>query len=541
MKRRVCFWLIIPAAVVLFAWRALYFPYRPARLYRVIPPSATFITEHEALADNWRTCAQNPVVLGSTHALGVATEDIDEILRSPATDRILRRFASRRTIAAYTPGLAQPGRPAWVLASWAGVQGQFLRWGFYSSVMSDFSRVDIDRGRRCWSLAMEEDAPFSHLSLAVVEGVLLCCLSDDPTGVRFLIERIERGAPLARSLQAAGAAVPAPFPPELIHRGWIVWHRGMGYGPSRAFRYGFTALTERGTAGWIRGDFAVKGATASSAPSLSATDTVERVQGLSTFLGDAPASLAVVPFAGLAPYLAGDSPRPGLGVVGWLVNDAADPDGLAFACLCRTEYQGRILGISAPTALVGIEIREPEGMLELASSALDSLNARYGFGLIPETVSVHDTPVVVLAPVSSGRFGTLGPGERPALTLVDNWLVLCSNLDALGALLRQRKFGTGDHGRLINLLADSDGSAYAWLDLEASSEVFRRVLALYDLLGYARGAGGASGPGREMMDVLKNWIENAGDMSTLTLQWGVVGGEPVIHFRLGESSAGETS
>ena len=207
---------------VLSVWWMLYFPYRPGVLYRAIPANAVVVTEHDRLAGRWPQMARHPVSLSLLDAFGVDREDVEAFAEDPNVVRLVDRFASRRTVTGYVRSLGGSGRPAWILASWGGVNAQLLKWGLLSGALEDFQRIKIGI-RPAWILDLDPDdwGKDTRLSVSLIEGMLVACLGSDPLGVRHVIDRIERHAPLVPELESKLAGTNSgPTLEPTLDRAW---------------------------------------------------------------------------------------------------------------------------------------------------------------------------------------------------------------------------------------------------------------------------------------------------------------------------------
>ncbi|MFC1451849.1 hypothetical protein ACFLSJ_00725 [Verrucomicrobiota bacterium] len=526
-------WGLVVLSAALFAWRSLHFSYDPARLYRAVPMNATFIAEQDRLADEWPVFVRSSALGAVLKALDADGPDVRGALCGKDAQGFVRRFASRKTVVAFVPNLGQWGAPAWVLASWAGAQAQFLRWGLYSQAMTGFDKRAMSQGRSCWSRALHGYGYGTNacLSVAVVEGVLLACLSSDRTAVSHLVDRIERGNPIAPPLQdrlaseeGAGAGV--------THRGWVIRYVFNGEGLRHSQTgYALTELGETRCEGWVRWETGQDG----TGPAEESVAGVHPPR----LPSDAPAALLVAPLAQLLRWIGDADPPPVVTGIGEALEAAAPPDGMAFACLCTSEYSGRIFGIRAPTFLVGVQIRDPNDLQELVASAMDRINADHKWCLIPRTATVGDKTVLTLDSVGEESHLRLNADERPALFVEGGWLMFASNTASLPRLLPLG--GNAGWPRSpqpwLAELARRDAAAFAWLDLRTSGSVLGTSLALYDLTRYMQGARDGVSPGRRNMELLKQWIEAAGHMGTLALWLGRLGEHSEVAFSVGSAPA----
>ena len=201
--RTLAFIFVLLLFVAFSVWRVLWSPYQVEALYAAVPAHAIFVSEHARLAERWPVWSQHPLVRSIVTGLGVEARDAERVARAPGTQALLNRLAPLNTVVAYVPSLGRRGEPAWVLATWVGMQGQLMRWGFYNKLLANFEQRTFSGGRQGW---VQEHLPGSRsdqkLSLAVVQGVLIACVSAEPEAVALLMRRVEDRAAYPEMLRA---------------------------------------------------------------------------------------------------------------------------------------------------------------------------------------------------------------------------------------------------------------------------------------------------------------------------------------------------
>jgi hypothetical protein len=496
------FWILFCLFIVLGVWWTVYFRYDPERLYRAMPPNAVFVSEHENLADRWDVMKHNELVTAVARLAGVEQEEIDEVANDPVISDWIGRLASKKTVVAYVPALGRSGEPAWVLASWVGSYGQFLRWTALSSLVpdSDFETIRFDGGRKAWVLEEDPESQ-SRLSLAIADGVLLACISPDAEGVCRLVEQMESCSSWVPSFGKGRTEGPAGEEDgRFAEKGWYRW--SVGERRARNFyelEYRMRLDGPGGSSGIIASDIVL--------PAASTLAESVDPQDLKNLLGEAPIAFCMLPFEYVDMlWSGGKAPQYARVIQKGLESVAASRQ--VFVCMLGNEYSGRMFGLRVPAFAAGIKVEDEDKSLDMVVGLLDKLNAGYGWGLIPQRVE-SGGHMVVLDSAKAEIRNRLGQHERPALAVVKGWLVLCSNMEAL-AKLRERSDGkdAADGAWLAGLTGKetADVSACAWVDLEVSGQAIKGALAVYSVLLKVSDSRGSSET-RRLLGEIMAWID----------------------------------
>ena len=506
--RRALFWIILALFIGLSVWWTLYLPFDRESVYDAIPSNAVFIGEHEKVAERWEAIAKNPLTLCMLRSCGMGVEEVKKAVADPEVARSIRRYAARDTLIAYVPSLGQSGRPAWILASWTGSQGQILRLILTCGVLSDFRRLQTESGGQVWYTSMTKDRDGLKLSIVVVQGVLVGCLSQDPSAARYVADRIERHAPVIAELKQRLDSVETDNAPSgILDRGWLDWSWASGRPGAGKVQYALVSYGEHGSAGWIRGTVPLP-----QGPPLR--DTVD-VSELELLLGNTPDALFVIPRYYIEPFLSATNGAPALAIAERFLKDSATENGSVFISLSGGAYSGRVLGLRVPTVLTGVKGKNADTILDRVADSMDQVNRRYRLGLVPSRTVVQGRPAMTLGLSRNDLFARLRPEERPAFVLATNWLVLGSNVEMLGKIVG----GRSDVGRARwseGLGRASDATAYAWIDLETVHQAVKNALAVYTLWLLAR-SGEARIEGRDQLNNLSGWIDALRSLKTCRL------------------------
>ncbi|NQT93502.1 MAG: hypothetical protein HQ559_12145 [Lentisphaerae bacterium] len=532
------FWGILALFVCLAVWWSFYFPYAPDRLYRVVPAEATYISEHQGLAGRWDVFCRNPLSRSVLVAMGMTEAEAEALAEDPDAQALVKRFARKNTVVAYSPSLAGTGRPAWVVASWLGSYGQFLRWGSFAGLLDGamLSKTKLGGGRDAWLLTPSDPESTQRLSLAVVEGVLVGCYSPDPLGVRYLVSRMERGAAIVPELRERLAAPPDRTTPD---RGWVTAAADRHDAPLK-LHYGMSRLAAETSEGWMRGDLPDVlrpraeddgGFPSPETPSDSDLGAIEEL------FGDELDSLVLMTRS-YADSVVSRQGSVSVQILWKALAPHADPDGQTAVGVLGGEFSGRMLGLKVPAVIWMQKVKDAEQTMAAMTGALDEINARHGWSLLPRREQIGTDEVVVVDTSRSGMLASIGPRERPAFTVRSGWFVFSSNLDTLARLIDRAALSGqapagGVRSRWREEMAGKKSLGSAWIDLESGRIAFRNAAAVYTLALVTSNVSGGREVRREL-DRLKYWVDAAGTMKTCTLWLTPRESEFEVKFKVGE-------
>jgi hypothetical protein len=544
--RRTFFWLILIAFVGLSIWQVFRFPYEPERLYSAIPSNALFVSEHDKLSERWQGIAKNPLMLNVLGACGVKTNDICKIVEDRVTNDLIGRFASRKTLIAYVPSFGESREPAWVMASWAGGNGQLLRWGLLSSLMCDFETVQMRGGQKIWTLKTSEQDDGERLSLAVYEGMLLGCLSRDRLGVqhlveeaqgfsagwrevtfRYLVDRSRNGRQNQGAIQRMIESAPEKDCPD---KGWLLGLDSRNLIGKPILRLGVASFEGNSVAGWLRGSSAAPGCTNKPLDTANAKE-------LRQMLGDSPSAFVLVPSDNVETVV---SSGPGyLKTIVRTLRTGMVEGSPFFTALLNPEYSGRILGVKVPTIVIGAQMKEGDKALDLVVATLDKLNSRYGWALIPNRTEVDGHPLIVVESTRWSIYDSMKSEERVAFAVNDGWLIFSSNMASLKKLIQTQvahRTNNTAGATWANGMASKPASAYGWVDLAATSKAAKDVIAVATLVTLVSGRGSENErtEQRKALDTAKTIADAMGSLKTGSFWVNTARGETEISFKLGD-------
>jgi len=545
MAKRILFWFLVVLFVSSIGWWVFYFPYSAEKLYRAIPQNATFISEHGRLAERWKTIAGNPLTLSLLATVGFQYEDTAKTVADPDVRAMVEKLAGKNVVIAYVPSLRGSGRPAWVLSSWVGGNGQVFRWST-AGIMAgiNLKEVRLNTGRSIWTLVEKENPSDPDVSIAIVEGVLLMCLSSDPTDVKCLVDRIEYGAPLQPDLQDRFIAGRNGGDEQVMDRGWIRWKEPKGDDYLvRRLKYVLTAHDARHSEGWVSGDADLL--LPSPKGGQSVTNVTEKgagfslkdstgIENLKDVPGVSPDAFLVAPFALFEPLLMDkESPR-GVRIVTRALKSQADTNTAFFLSMFGGERSGRILGLKVPTFLVGVHVADEGRSMGKVSETVDILNASYKLSVIPRREDVAGRAVIVVESTrQQGVFDSIAPTDKPAVTCKGRWLTISSSFETLTNVVcrqAQDESANGQWARGIRSVKDCAG--YMWVDFERSSEAIKHAIAAYSLVLMAQNSGESSET-RKQLAVLDTWVRGLKPVKTAEFKLTFSGDQFRVGFSLG--------
>lgn len=516
--KRIVFWLILIAFAFLTIWWIFYFPFSREKLYRAIPANAMFVSEHINVAERWKSIAQNPLTLCVLSTAGFKQKNLNEAVMDPSLVSMLESFASRNTVIAYVPALGNGGEPAWVLSSWVGGSGQIFKW--YTSGMlakANLRKVRLEGGRQIWRILKKDQPSDPDLSLAMVEGVILACISTDPSGVRFMIERIERGAALSADLRAqmdAGASAIATN--GIMDRGYLQF-RNKNSDDSKVWKmaYEFSEFSQNTLKGNITGDMdflldrmasfntqvssnkGVAGYNLNNAPAL---------QDLPALFGREPDLFAIVPFSIMEPLLTGRYVSRAVRIISRTVKQQSSPDSAIFLSMFSGDLSGRILGIKVPALVTGVTVDDNCNYAARISETVDVLNALYKTSLIPRKDEIEGRVVIAIDSTrQQGVYDSIAPTDKPAITLKDHWLMMSSSLGTLSnvvcasSTVKDEQSWVKGTGNLTNC------AGYAWINLESTGNAIKNAIAAYSLVLIAQNSPNTAEI-RKTLALVQTWL-----------------------------------
>ena len=530
--KRLFFWLILLTFSWFTIWWIFYFPFSREKLYRAIPQNALFVSEHADLAARWKSIARNPLTLCVLATAGFKQKNLGEAVIEPDLTMMLDKFASKTTVIAYVPALGDNGEPAWVLSSWVGGSGQFFKW-YTSGILANanLKKVRMEGGRQIWRIIKKEHPTDPELSLAMVEGVLLACLSNDPSGVRHMIERIERGVSLAPALKEQINACPSDGTTNgIMDHGYFRFrNEDSGDIKMRKVTYEFTGFGLNTLKGRIKGDADLLWErmpelnTSISSDRGSLTYNLKKTTGLHdlpVILGRKPDMFVVMPFSMMEPFLTGRYVSRAVRIISRAVKLHSIPDSAMFISMYSGDLSGRILGVKVPSLVSGIPVNDDCNFVARISETVDVLNSLYKSSLIPRREEIAGRVVVAIDSTrQQGVYDSIAPTDKPAITEKNHWLMMSSSLGTLSNVVCSSSQGTVSSEQLWARGLDNitNCAGYAWIDLESTGDALRNAIAAYSLVLIAQNTPNAAET-RKKMAGFQAWLNVIKPLKTCELK-----------------------
>jgi len=404
--------------------------------------------------------------------------------------------------------------------------------------MPDSTKIDIGGGRNVWVMDTEGTPFGSKLSVSVVDGVLLGCLSSDPMGVGHLVDRVQKQAVVVPELQERLTRKAGKRSEDRVFdRGWVRWRRDEEASPpSGRLSYELTWHEEKGSAGrlWCN----------ERLPPASHLGVAFDVAELEQVLGPAADAVIIMPYSILESLLLQPGAPAVLQSVDAVVKAGGGNQPVAFAALFGGDYSGRILGMKVPTVMLGVKLMDCRKALASVGGALDRVNMEHGWGLIPDHAEVDGVPVTVLNSTRAGVYSSMKSRERPALATTRGWLILSSCTYSLAKLLgdvQKPERAKTHRTRWVEGLDTEVDAAYAWADLESTGGALRNAIAVYSLVLLAQNSEGSQRT-RAVLNHARAWIDAVRPLRTCVLRLAPVGESGFeVRFRLAEDCGGEKS
>lgn len=515
--KRAIFWSLVFASALAVLARILHVPYRPDLVLSAIPQDASFVTLHSRLARELPVLLENRVVTGAMASAGVPVADLHGLCTNRASKAWLTKLAGDQTTVAYVPSFGPSRRPAWVFASWIGNQSQILRWKVALFHPKDFRPVAVEYGRTIYNVRMRNQDPKRRLSVALVEGILVGCLSEDPAAARYLVQTFDRQygrTSFAATVQALPfGSIPSPDSP---HRGWLRLSRL----PLGRQDTGVTLLCDARCPDTDHLELRL--AAPGALPDHAANFGSGAAAPLANLLGDAPDCALVMPVSWLKTLVSNAQPTP-------LWIEALEPmygsdvtNALAFAAILDRSHCGRIRGpisdsltpflkgLRVPTLVLGIQAKDETDASRRLMQTLDTLNTRFGIGLIPHNIQAPGGNITLIEETRKNLYGRFEPDERVAWMFRDGWVFLFSNAAVLKRRLASPSGANSadpDPWEVLNTKAD----AMAWLNVNHTSRLFKDAFSAITLSLLFRNPDGTRET-RARLDAAGTWMERLGSL-----------------------------
>lgn len=506
---RIIFWCILILFILSAVWWTFYLPYDEDALYRAIPANALVVSEHDNLSERWQQILGNNAVRRSVQILAGESVSLDRIARDKSIKWVCDHFAFKKTLFALVPALGSDVQStSWVFSSWVGGNGQYLKRGVIAREMRELKKQKLEDGRVIWIVAKEDiGAGNLSLSLAVYDGVLLGCLSEDPMAVRYLLYRMQGRITSPIKYFDSDLFITESMTDKVWVSRWFL-REVTGYNDIRA---GFVDVGKNHIQGRVYIENILSEDFNSEDNSINIPATSREI---SSILKVRPELLTISNLRDLS--FSSDMP-----FIKDVINGVKSYDNLfakdapIFVGLFGGDVSGRIMGLRIPTIVIGIKVKEPLAIIANIDNILDSINSTSGWGLIPGRMGVGETAKIGINSTRGGIYNSIKVEQRPAIKVVGDWLVLASNANALDNVVTVQP----DTALVTTLWPvwlpeniNGVGTSYLWSEFRPAGKSVRNALAVWSL--------SLSVSGGKNKVIKKNMIQQAREIITVLQELG---------------------
>ena len=468
--------LVLLLSLALGIWWLFYVPYAPVRLYRAIPAHAAAVSAHRDLPRRWEDLAANPVMRSLFRSLGADPDEAGAVTQDPVLAALLEQLAGRDLVLGYVPSLGPQRLPAWVASSWIGGKSNHLQWLAPLLEIEGLTRGRSRGGHALWVPDEEAFAEGPQPSVALLEGMLVWCLSSDPGAIQAVLDCCDGTRPSIATALGKTEQVRWLLESEDPDRGWVLpgaLAQGMGEAGERPVFFAFEAFTATRIRGRLERSFALAPGTPPGGEPLAGAD-------LEQLFGDLP--LVVMTLRrDLAERGLAEWPSPWAGTAEQALADMDVPH--VAAGLLGGAFSGRLKGIRVPSLVLALQTDDEEAGLRAMHAALDLLNAEYQLGAIPKAQHSGAGRLYRIDASTEHAYGRLADGEQAGYAFAGQWMVLCSSSGVLEQLLLRYHAGRGSEAAAAPWRAATDeaDAASCWLNLEEGGKTAKLALTAYSL------------------------------------------------------------
>jgi len=507
---QIAFWLILLVCLIVSGWWIFHVPYRPERVFDAIPANATVVSVNQNLAGEWDTVFNNPLLLRAIKAAGIDEGKIAAISTNTVVRKWTEKLASEQSVVAYVPAMGSEHKPALIAASWIGNQSRLLRWQMAWIKTRDLTPAYLDNGNLTIWLSREKFGNTNlHLSLALSEGLVLACLSEDPIGVRVLLETAayypyrHAVAELGKPALARGLLVGSPR-----HWGWLeANHKPV------TFQWELKPESL---------EFEMNGIGA-----LPASVSLKEAAGTESamkLIGNTSDFAALLPLNWVSASIPEDPSLLLLQTIKELADtNGAPTNALAFLALLDQNHNGRIRGpinknlrglikgVKAPTLLLGLQVQSDAEADKRIGQTLTKLNSQYGMELIAGPFEPDSgLRITSIQDNRKSFYNSFDPEERVAYTVRGNWLLLASNGAILKKLLSGQPTTEGPNDSKLD--PASMPTAIAWANLNGIGQTVKNAVGLAKLATLLDSSNGSH--------ALREKLDQAGSVAAVLRELG---------------------
>ncbi|HBA85833.1 MAG TPA: hypothetical protein DCZ95_17255 [Verrucomicrobia bacterium] len=495
----------------LLVWWCLYVPYKPDLVFKALPGDASVVSIHRNLAERWDEFSGNPLTLSLFGALGIQSEDLASLGQDPESRAWLNALAGEKIALAFVPNMGLGHRPAWVAASWLGGRSQRFRWQLHWARTPVFRRLDNYRGHPMWLVRAPFLEPGSILTISLVEGMLLACLSQNPGDIRRVLDTYDGYQASVMSQTAFVEAIHPEREPASDDMGWVHFdaiHPRIG-GSGGDLLYSIPLVTKERLKGRLSSRTPI--------PHLRSLTAPIQTGDLDRLWGGLPVVVAVVGRDTALNGLLFPQAPSWVRQLGRIV--AAQNADAVFLGAFGDDYSGRIMGLKIPSLIAAVRCPNEESALKSISQALDRLNAQKRWGLIPRPFTAAGRQVFAIEATGESPMSRMTVEESPAYAVCGGWLLFSSNLDALLKLVeRYERVESTQQASLAPWRNVADGSlapVHGWIDLDRGSKTLRLAVSTWSLKMLLDNPTGSQQT-RQQLNEAKAWIDAIAPLKELS-------------------------
>lgn len=527
MKRakRWLFWVLLSIFAAGSLFWFFHVPYRPTKLFRMVPADALYVSHHRALAERWPAFSANPLVSTLLNAIGLDPDELDAWHDDPDTRRWLEKLLARDVLIAYVPGRGPLREPAWVVAGWIGGESIRLRWLLQRGRLEGFRHVPRQAGSHYWQVDLGPEAQ-GNLSVGLVEGMLVGVFSDDPHAARRILDVYDGLSPRHDLFEQQSVIAGVFYEADTLDRMWFLGPDGEGnllphvglmdeVGPS---------LVDGRLIRADMGDW----------PALE----VRSIEWPSRLLGGLP--FAVLSAHPEVAYTLLSTRLPPVASRVYRGLYAVGMEGMVLMAALGDDYAGSWLGLRVPSLIAAWPVVDEAEAVTRMRDTVDQLNAEMRWGLILSPTDVAGRTMYTIESTSGTMYGRLNAANQAAFAMVEDWMVWSSHARPLRRLLerldRPEALFEADAGGWQAALRDEPAMMRAYINHPAGAPIMRLTLSAYATKLLWDDPVGSRAMRQRLQDI-RAWIDLLEPMENAHLALQREDGFSVLHVRLGEESA----
>ncbi len=543
MKHRLTVRIVSSLSAVLGVLWVFCFPFNGPHLYSAFPANVRFLCVVDNMSEDWGEIADGP--LFQQMLLDHELVDADAV---SGIGSWLDKVGGKRIVAAYSPSFGPDADATWFFGSWLGGKSQFFRCALNLGLVKGVERVEDEGRYKIWHSKKVVDESGRRFSFAVVDGMLLACLSTDPGAVAYMLDIFHESMVIIEGVAATGSLRTTPCLAD-VQELWNETDTVKGFYRSYIASPGtcalpfFVSYSCRVVDGEAI-DGMLRWAPVQSGP-LSLADGLD-LAFPRQLLGDKPDAMIVAPWNVVRPHIECARIR-WIGEADALLTEHLVKNPYVLAAVLTGENSGRlrtlfggnysdqIKGTKVPTLLLAVQVKSVEESVAAMSDLLSNLNNVHGWKLIPHPLRVGHHTVVSIESAAESDYAQFKVDETVGYTVCGGWLIVSSNYGVLRGLLEGLLTPWDEvpvEAQWMAGLEESECAAYGWSDLAKTGDAFA---VLPDILALqVRPTTAKKRDQREKLKAIKKRIQALSGAERLELEFVASGSVHEIRFRIGD-------